>query len=239
VDEDAGVQFLRGGEDIEELRLAEVPAVDVGADLHAGEAKLSHAAFQLLDRELRGVHGDRAKPGESHRMGAADRGDMVVEPAGKLERVLGPGPVAEHDGDSAEDLDAAAEEAVHLGDADGGIPAVGLDPAEEGGGTLPIGADRGSPVGPLLDAEHLGARAPPHSLGRDLLQGDPPGVAELCGQIRPLGGGRKDVGVGVDAGHGQECTARKGLFEGCSWGSGIPEWPIAQGGLRTIPHGCS
>ena len=50
--EHRGAQSLRRLEHREQCRIVQVPAVDVGADLHAGELEFAHAALQFLHRQV-------------------------------------------------------------------------------------------------------------------------------------------------------------------------------------------
>ena len=76
-----------GLEEREERRVAEVHAVDVGADLHARQAELAHAALELGDGEVGRLQRHRAEAGEARRVVAHDAGEVVVEEAREVERV--------------------------------------------------------------------------------------------------------------------------------------------------------
>lgn len=100
-------------------------------------------------------------------------GNVLIDDAGDLERILGLCPVAEHDGDGREDLniDLCAVEVVKPR---GVVPAVAVDVPE------------------MLAVEHHGGLAGVIAM----LERDPPRVAELLLQVRPLA--REDVRVEVN-----------------------------------------
>ena len=83
------VEFLRGGEHLEQLRRVEVLAVDVTADLHAAHSQVAHAPLQLANGKVRRLHGQRPQPGKSSGMGANRLGDVIVENAGEVAPWLG------------------------------------------------------------------------------------------------------------------------------------------------------
>ena len=106
MDEDRRAEPLRRGEEREELRRREVPGVHVGADLHAGEAKLLHTALEFPDRELGGLQRNGPKPHTAARVRRDEPGEVVVQVLRKLEPMFAFCPVAKHGGHGAEDLDA-------------------------------------------------------------------------------------------------------------------------------------
>ena len=61
--------------------------VDMRADLRPAQAQLTDAAFQLARRQIRILHRDRRQARESLRMIAHDFGDVIVQPAGQVERI--------------------------------------------------------------------------------------------------------------------------------------------------------
>ena len=104
VHEDGGAQVLGGLEEGVERGVAEVHAVRVGADLHAGQAELADAALELRDGEVGRLQRHRAEAGEARRVVADDAGEVLVEEAREVGGVLGLGPVAEHHGHRREHL---------------------------------------------------------------------------------------------------------------------------------------
>ena len=131
VDENGGVKRRRRLEHRKELRAVEIRSVDVRADLDAREPEVPHAALELPNREVGALHRDRAEAGEPRRVRGHDRGDMVVEIPGELEREIGLCPVAEHDRHRREDLHADARR-VAFGQPNLGVPVVRFDLAEDG-----------------------------------------------------------------------------------------------------------
>ncbi len=58
------------------------------ADLHAGQAQLAHAALELGDGAVGILQRQRAEADEAARVLAHDVGDVVVQQARQVERVL-------------------------------------------------------------------------------------------------------------------------------------------------------
>jgi len=78
--------------------------IDVGADLCSAQTQLTHASLQLLGRKIGILQRDRPEPCETGRIFPNDLGDVIVQPAGKIERVGRFRPIAEHHRHGGEDL---------------------------------------------------------------------------------------------------------------------------------------
>ena len=105
MNEDGGVQFFAAlqtgwSEALSRFNVSMRPkcgfGVDVRADLRAAQAQITHAPFQLARRKIDILHRNRGQSGESLWMIAHDFGDVIVQPARKIERVGRFRPIAEH-----------------------------------------------------------------------------------------------------------------------------------------------
>ena len=73
--------------------------------MEAREPELRHCTPDLFRSQGRGVHRERAQRNEPVRPPGYGRREVVIDHPRHVQRVLRPGPVAEHDGDGAEGLD--------------------------------------------------------------------------------------------------------------------------------------
>jgi hypothetical protein len=144
----------------------------MGPDLDSGEAQLDHAAFQLPHRQIGVLHRDGPESNEPGRVIPHYAGDMIVEELGEIVRVVGAGPVAEHDRNRGQHLHPHAVAIALLQPADG-VPAVVAD----------------FPEGPAVDYHARPA-------GLVVLESHEPAVAVPFPKIGPVL--RKDVGMQVD-----------------------------------------
>ena len=115
--------------DREEPGFAKIDAFHMRAYLNADKAD-TLAPLQFLDREFDILHGQRAKSDEALRVGLNDARDVVVQEFGKIQRVLGFGPVTEHHGHGTEHLHLHPVR-VTFSHTHNRVPAVGLHFAEE------------------------------------------------------------------------------------------------------------
>ena len=110
----------------------EVPAVDVGADLDAGEPELPHAALELAHREIGRLHRQRPEAGEPR---ADARGTTAAMWSFRQRASRAPARAApvirEHHRHRREHLHVDAEAASHSREPRPGVPAIALDLAEE------------------------------------------------------------------------------------------------------------
>ena len=87
----------RGVVEIQRIEPAKMfVGIDVGADLRATQAEFADATLQFARGEIRILQRNCRQPGEARRMRADDLGDVIVQPAGKIERVRRFRPIAEH-----------------------------------------------------------------------------------------------------------------------------------------------
>ena len=172
MNEDRRAQIPGRRQHFENLGMVQVHAVDVGADLDPGQAQLLHTALQFPRREFRRLHRHGAQADEAPGVVRHDAGDVVVEESREIQGVLGPGPVAEHDGHGRDDLDVDPV-VVALVQAALRVPAVGLHFPEE-----------------LAVQQHVAAAR------AVFFHSDPASVPVTALQIRPAW--RQDVGVNVD-----------------------------------------
>jgi hypothetical protein len=70
--------------------------IDVGADLHTAQPQLTDASLQFARRQIGILQRDRPQARESLRMIADHSGDVIIQPARKIERVGWLRPIAEH-----------------------------------------------------------------------------------------------------------------------------------------------
>ena len=61
-----------------EFRIGELLAIDMGADRHAAQPELLDAVFELLDRQIRVLHGDSREGHEAIRVRGDDFGELLV-----------------------------------------------------------------------------------------------------------------------------------------------------------------
>ena len=104
--------------------------IDMGADLCPAQAQLTNATFQFAGRQIRILHGDGRQSREPLWMIADDFGDVIVQPARKVERVGWLRPITEHDRDGRKHLQRNSV-AVALLDATLGIPHIVGDLAKD------------------------------------------------------------------------------------------------------------
>jgi len=161
----------------------EVPVVAVRADLHALQAQLVDAAFQLAYRQVGRLQRHGADTGVVARMIVADARHLVVQVAMQLQRLVTRRPVREQHRHRGHHLHADVEAGVIV-DAllriEGGVPYL---PEE-----LAILIDAMASI--VMDHHRK------------------PVVAVLGGKVRPVAG--EDVGVRVDFEHAPECMPRPG-----------------------------
>ena len=154
--------------------------IDVGADLRAAQAQLAHATLQFTRGEIGILQWDRRETGEASGIRAHDFRDVIVEAPGKIERVGGFRPIAEHDGHRREHLHGDAGP-IHFFEAARRLPDIVGDLAED------------------AIADHH-----PRATRLVMLQPNESRVAVFRVEIGPLA--REDVGVEIDL-HRSNCRA--------------------------------
>src|SRR5690606_10632200 len=125
VNKDGHPKLFTRGKDLEELRLAQVKLVDVRTYLDARETVLL-AAFKLLDRKIRCLHGQRREADKTFRMPGDVIRDVVIQEFCDRRAVLRFCPIAEHHRNRREHLYINSVP-VHLGNTRIGRPAIILD----------------------------------------------------------------------------------------------------------------
>ena len=123
-------QLLGAREDRKQRGLGEIPVVHVRTDFDPQKAELRHAAIELPDGAIGGLHGERAEADESPRMLPAERSFVVVQQAREIVAARKWQLVGEEDRDGGEHLEADARFVAFL-QANGGIPAVAPDLPEQ------------------------------------------------------------------------------------------------------------
>ena len=78
--------------------------VDVRANLCPAKAELTNATLELARGEIGILQRNCPETGEARRIRPHDFGDVIVEQAGKVERVRRFCPIAEHDRHGGKDL---------------------------------------------------------------------------------------------------------------------------------------
>ena len=123
-------QFLGRLEHREQPGIAQVPVVDMAADLHPGQAQFLHATGHFADCQFRRLHRQGAEADKAPGIIRHDPGNMIVEKTGDIQRIFRPGPIIEHHRDGGEHLHIHPA-AVALLHSPPGIPAVILDFAKK------------------------------------------------------------------------------------------------------------
>ena len=85
-------------------RVAGLPGLVLPHLGHRDGTELAHAALKLARGQIRVLQRNSTQAGEARRMRAHDLGDVIVEPAGKIEPIRRLRPIAEHHRDGRKHL---------------------------------------------------------------------------------------------------------------------------------------